>query len=103
MDWILKNKKVLMIICLLSAIFASAELILTQIYLTEPIVVEKWQAGLFLTPFIISSLSFVPLMYLMWFQGQSSGMFVSIQKAFFWVFAVGLCSVLFLMVYFFVI
>ncbi len=88
-----------MAVCFLSAIIGSAELVLANIYLTEPIYVQKWQLGLFIIPFIISAVSFLPLMYLTWFQGQSAGTMASLQKGVFWMFAFGLMTVLFLIIY----
>ena len=91
----------LLIIFLLSAIVVAAELILLQIYISESITIEKWQLVLFLTPFLISSASFFPIMFLRWSQGQNTGTIVFVQKRFFWKVSFGLLFVLLSIMYIF--
>lgn len=88
MDFIIKYKKTLTTIAFISAATAFAFIL----YLRDKGTIENvanWQIGLFVLPWIIFTLSFLPLTYLSWFGTNKFGAATFLFKIFYWALVVG--------------
>jgi hypothetical protein len=96
MQWIENNKITLNVV---SAIFAVTAVGAPVAFRSDEAAdLERWQLGLVILPWMLFTISFLPLVYLSWFRRlQTSGVRV-VAKAFFWMVAVGALAI-FVMIY----
>jgi hypothetical protein len=92
MQWIQKNKTKIIIVCGLTAIMAAVELFLFRLRDGEQ-TIKPWQLGFIILPWLVFSFSFMPLVYLSWFQRSHLVPFTIILKVFFWILIVAISSI----------
>jgi len=73
MQWLKNNKRRLMVIAVTSSVAEIACLyyLVNLEYMQH---VETWQISLYLIPWVIFTLSFLPLIYLFWFKSAKPGL-----------------------------
>jgi hypothetical protein len=92
MQWIVKNKRKLIIVCGISFIIALVELFFFRSRGGE-LNIRPSQIGFIMLPWVVTASSFMPLVYLSWFKRPHSITTVIILKVFFWLFVVAMTSI----------
>jgi len=93
MEWIEKNKKYFIGICVVSVAIAFIQLFeLRQVGIIEN--QSKIELGISYLPWVVFTTSFMPLTYLSWFKNSSPSFITSAKKVFFWVLTLALLIII---------
>ena len=103
MNWIIKFRRPLIIVCALSGISALLLGLVVDDYLEDKKSIQNWEAGLLFSPYIVFAFSFLPLLYVAWFRDIEQSKLLWLRRLFFWLLAAGLLFIVYMMIEFFVI